>query len=180
MRVFRVFHMSTTIYRLSRWLAWFGALVLVAIAIMTVVSIVGRALSFTGLGPVPGDFELVEAGTALAVFCFMPWCHLKSGHAAVDMLWKSYPAPMRRVLEVLSDALMLLVWLVLVWRMGIATLDYRDNGEVSFILQMPVWWGYVSSMIPALIGCVVYAWRLLETLGLATPAREFSSCGAAH
>ena len=93
--------MSTTIYRLSQWLAWFGALVLAALAIMTVVSIVGRALSFTGLGPVPGDFELVEAGTALAVFCFMPWCHLKSGHAAVDMLWKSYPAPMRRVLEVL-------------------------------------------------------------------------------
>ena len=40
---------------------------LVLIALMSVASIVGRALSGLGLGPVPGDFELVEAGTALAV-----------------------------------------------------------------------------------------------------------------
>ena len=37
---------------------------------------------------------------------------------------------------------MLVVWLLLVWRMGVSMLDYRDNGEISFILQMPVWWGY--------------------------------------
>ena len=172
--------MSKTIYRLSQWLAWFGALVLAALAIMTVLSIIGRALSFAGLGPVPGDFELVEAGAALAVFCFMPWCHLKGGHAMVDMLWQSYPVPMRRVLMVMSDALMLAVWLVLVWRMGVATMDYLDNGEVSFILQMPVWLGYASSMVPALIGCVVYAWRLLETLGLASVPPEFVPGGAAH
>lgn len=172
--------MNALIYRLSQWLAWFGAVVLAALAIMTVVSIVGRALSFAGLGPVPGDFELVEAGTALAVFCFMPWCHLKHGHAVVDMLWNAYPAPMRRVLEVLSDGLVFGVWLLLVWRMGIATMDFYGNGEVSFILQMPVWWGYASSMVPALIGCVVYAWRLLETLGLASAPQQFAPGGAAH
>ena len=172
--------MSKTIYRLSQWLAWFGALVLGALAIMTVISIGGRALSFAGLAPVPGDFELVEAGTALAVFCFLPWCHLKNGHAVVDMLWKAYPPAMRRVLEVLSDALMLVVWGLLVWRMGIAMLDYRDNGEVSFILQMPVWWGYAASFGPAVAGCVVYAWRLLETLGLADRPRDFVVSGSSH
>lgn len=172
--------MSKTIYRLSQWLAWFGALVLVALAIMTVISIGGRALSFAGLAPVPGDFELVEAGTALAVFCFLPWCHLKNGHAVVDMLWKAYPPAMRRVLEVLSDALMLVVWALLVWRMGIAMLDYRDNGEVSFILQMPVWWGYAASFGPSVVGCVVYAWRLLETLGLAQRPPEFVATGSSH
>ncbi len=172
--------MSTTIYRLSQWLAWFGALVLGVLAIMTVVSIAGRALSFAGYGPVPGDFELVEAGTALAVFCFLPWCHLRNGHAVVDMVWKAYPPAMRRVLEILSDALMLVVWVLLVWRMGIAMLDYRDNGEVSFILQMPVWWGYAASYGPAVVGCVVYAWRLLETLGLARPPQGFVVSGSSH
>ncbi len=53
-------------------MAWFGSLVLVLIALMSVASIVGRALAGFGLGPVPGDFELVEVGTALAVFCFLP------------------------------------------------------------------------------------------------------------
>lgn len=172
--------MSKTIYRLSQWLAWFGALVLVTLAVMTVVSIAGRALSFAGLGPVPGDFELVEAGTALAVFCFLPWCHLKNGHAVVDMLWKAYPPAMQRVLEVLSDALMLVVWALLVWRMGIAMVDYHGNGEVSFILQMPVWWGYAASFGPAVIGCIVYVLRLLESLGLVRRPDGFTTAGSAH
>lgn len=172
--------MSNTIYRLSQGLAWFGAVVLAVLAVLTVTSIAGRALSFAGLGPVPGDFELVEAGTALAVFCFLPWCHLKSGHAVVDMLWKLYPPALRRVLEVLSDALMLVVWVLLVWRMGVAMLEYRGNGEVSFILQMPVWWGYAASFVPAVLGCLVYLWRLLETLGLAHPPQGFAVSGSSH
>ena len=167
--------MSKVVYDTSRVLAWFGAFVLVLIAVLTVASIVGRALSFAGLGPVPGDFELVEAGTALAVFCFLPWCHLRGGHAVVDMLWGAYPGAMRRGLLILADALMLAVWVLLVWRMTLALHDYYRNGEVSFILQMPVWWGYAASFVPALIGCVAYAWRLLESLGLAAPPPGFAA-----
>jgi len=172
--------MNSIIYGLSRAMAWFGAIVLSLIALMSVASIIGRALSGFGLGPVPGDFELVEAGTALAVFCFLPWCHLKGGHAMVDMLWHSYPRPMQRALTVLSDALMLVVWVLLVWRMGVSMLDYRENAEVSFILQMPVWWGYAASMPAAVVGVIAYAWRLLESLGLASPPRGFVVAGGGH
>lgn len=172
--------MNTFVYNLSRAMAWCGAGVLSAIALMSVVSITGRALSGLGLGPVPGDFELVEAGTALAVFCFLPWCHLKGGHAAVDMFWHWYPPRMKRVLVAASDALMLAVWLLLVWRMAVAMVEYRHNAEVSFILQMPVWWGYAASMVPALVGCVAYAWRLLESLGMVAPPPGFALAGGGH
>ncbi len=172
--------MNRLIYGLSRSMAWFGSVVLVLIALMSVASIIGRALSGFGLGPVPGDFELVEAGTALAVFCFLPWTHLKRGHALVDMLWGSYPMPMRRLLDIAADTLMLAVWLLLVWRMSVAMGEYRHNGEVSFILQMPVWWGYAASMLPALVGLVAYAWRLLESLGLASPPPGFVTASGAH
>jgi TRAP-type C4-dicarboxylate transport system permease small subunit len=172
--------MNRLIYGLSRAMAWFGAFVLVLLAGMSVVSIAGRALSGIGLGPVPGDFELVEVGTAVAVFCFLPWAHLKRGHAAVDLFWRAYPAPLQRVLEVLADALMLVVWGLLVWRMGVALTDYRDNGETSFILGMPVWWGYALSMPPAVVGCAAYLWRLLESLGLARPPAGFEMAAAEH
>ena len=172
--------MNQKIYELSRSLAWFGAIVLLAIGLMSVVSIIGRAFSFAGLGPVPGDFELVEAGTAFVVFCFMPWCHLKMGHATVDMLWGVYPAAMRRALTVFSDALMFLIWVLLIWRMGVATLEYRDNGETTFILHMPVWFGYAASMVPALFGCFIYLWRLLEDIGLASPPAGFVTAEGTH
>ena len=172
--------MNKLIYGLSRAMAWLGAAVLTLIALMSVVSIIGRALSGFGLGPVPGDFELVEAGTALAVFCFLPWCHLKGGHAVVDMLWNSYPPAVQRVLMVLTDALMFVVWALLVWRMSVAMGEYRHNNEVTFILQMPVWWGYAASMPAAVIGVVAYGWRLLESLGLAQPPQGFVMAGGGH
>ena len=172
--------MGKLIYDVSRVMAWFGGAALTLVALLSVVSIAGRALSSFGLGPVPGDFELVEAGTALAVFCFLPWCHLRRSHADVSMFWHAYPAPMRRGLQLLSDTIMLAVWLLLVWRMGVAMLDYKANGEVSFILQMPVWWGFAASMLPAVFGCVVYAWRLIETLGLAKPPAGFKTAEGEH
>lgn len=172
--------MGKFIYEMSRAMAWVGGFVLTLLAAMSVFSIAGRALSFAGLGPVPGDFELVEAGTALAVFCFLPWCHLKRSHADVSMFWHAYPEPMRRMLRALGDALMLLVWLLLVWRMGLSTLEYRANNEVTFILQMPVWWGYAASMLPGVLGCVVYCWRLLETLVLVMPQAGFATAEGGH
>lgn len=172
--------MNRLIYATSRAMAWFGALVLTLLAIISVISIAGRAFSFAGFGPVPGDFELVEAGTALAVFCFLPWCHLRRAHADVTLFWHAYPPGLRHFLEIFSDALMLAVWLLLVWRMGIATLEFRDNGEVSFILQMPVWWGYAASFVPAALGCVAYAWRLLETLGMVAAHADSAPAEVAH
>jgi TRAP-type C4-dicarboxylate transport system permease small subunit len=173
-------HTTHPVYLVARVMAWFGAAVLSLLALLSVVSIAGRALSGIGLGPVPGDFELVEAGAALAVFSFMPWAHLNRGHAAVDLLWRVYPAPMQRALEVFADTLMLVLWLLLTWRMGVAMIDYRSNAEVTFILQFPVWWGYAASMVPAALGCVVYAWRLLETLGLARAPAGFEPAQGAH
>jgi TRAP-type C4-dicarboxylate transport system permease small subunit len=171
---------SHGIYRLSLALAWLGGLVLTLLALMSVTSIVGRALSGFGLGPVPGDFELVEAGTALAVFCFLPLAHLKRGHAVVDLFWGRYPPALQKAFNLLADALMLAVWLLLVWRMAVMAAEYRANAEVTFILQMPVWWGYAASLVPALIGCVVYAWRLLEDLGLAKPPPGLQTAGGGH
>lgn len=172
--------MSKLIYGLSRAMAWFGGAVLTLIALVSVASIVGRAFSGMGLGPVPGDFELVEAGTALAVFSFLPWAHLKRGHAWVDLFWPYYPAPLKKGLEILADTLMLACWVLLVWRMGVGMMDYRENGEVTFILQMPVWWGWAASFPFAVAGCVVYAWRLVEDFGLAVPPMELGPVGGEH
>lgn len=172
--------MSHFIYGLARAMAWFGGVVLTLIALLSVASITGRALSGFGLGPVPGDFELVEAATALAVFSFLPWAHLKRGHAWVDLFWGFYPAPMKKVLEILSNALMLACWVLLVWRMSVGLADYHENGEVTFILQMPVWWGWAASFPFAVAGCVIYLWRLVEDFGLAKPPMDLGPAGGEH
>jgi hypothetical protein len=64
--------------------------------------------------------------------------------------------------------------------MGVSMDEYRHNNEVSFILQMPVWWGYAASMPAAVVGVIAYGWRLLESLGLASPPPGFAMAGGGH
>ena len=80
----------------------------------------------------------------------------------------------------LQRPLMLLVWLVMTWKLWEGMLEKKEYLETTFILQMPVWWGYAASMVPAVVGCVAYAWRLLESLGLAERPAGFVAAGGGH
>ena len=156
------------IYKASRWSAIFGGLVLCAVTLMIVLSVSGRALIGVGLGPVPGDFELVEIGTAVAVFFFLPWCYLRGGHATVDLVFMHLPPAAQKTEIVISDVLMLVVWLVLTWRLWDGMVEKREYMETTFILQMPIWWGYALCFVGAVIGCLSYVAKTLTQIGLAT------------
>ena len=162
------------IYRLANWLAIAGGLVLTAITLMIVVSVSGRALIDVGLGPVPGDFELVEIGTGIAVFFFLPWCYLKGGHATVDLLYMHMPAWAQRAVVAISDVLMLLVWLVLTWKLWEGMLEKKEYLETTFILQMPIWWAYAFCLVGAVIGCICYVAKTLTRLGLASEPKGWT------
>ena len=57
------------LFRLCQVFALAGGLVLVAMTLMSLVSIVGRAVLNR---PLPGDYELVQLGCAIAVAAFLP------------------------------------------------------------------------------------------------------------
>jgi len=92
------------IERLARLFALLGGLVLSVLIVLTCLSVVGRSLNGLlhtasvqalgpwvdalldlGIGPINGDFELVEAGMAFAIFAFLPLCQLNGAHASVDI-----------------------------------------------------------------------------------------------
>src|SRR5690606_39188957 len=122
---------------LARALAILGGVVLVAITVLTVVSIVGRALIPLGLRPIPGDFELVEVGTGFAIFCFLPWCQLMRGHATVDVFTSFLPDSANRVIDLVSELLMTTIVVLIAWRLWYGMWDKVRYGETTFILQFP-------------------------------------------
>lgn len=166
--------MVNHVYLLAKWLAYLGGFLLTAIAAIVVVSVSGRALISIGLGPVPGDFELVEMATAVAVFFFLPWCYLKNGHAMVDIVYMHLPRPAQRFLTLFSDVLMLGAWLILTWRLGVSVGDKYHEGETTFILQMPVWWAYAVSLFGAAVGCATYLAKTLVEAGIASAPAGWS------
>lgn len=160
--------MIAFIYRLANWTAIVGGIVLVALTLMVVASVAGRAMIGLGLGPVPGDFELVEVGVGIAIFFFLPWCYLRGGHATVDLLYMHMPAWFRKGVDLFSDVAMLLVWLVLTWKLWEGMAEKKAYMETTFILQMPIWWAFAFCLVGAVIGCICYAAKTLTRLGLAS------------
>lgn len=147
---------------LARYLAMAGGFVLAAIALMTVVSIIGRAFVFAGLRPIPGDFELVEAGIAVAVFSFMPWCQFNRGHVTVDILINRFNTRVRAAFGLAGNIALSIVALVVALRLWPGLREKFAYGETTFILGMPVWYGYALAMVGAAffaIVCVYTVWR---------------------
>jgi TRAP-type C4-dicarboxylate transport system permease small subunit len=150
---------------LAKLMALAGGILLVALAVMTVVSITGRAFSRAGLGPVPGDFELIEAGCAVAIFAFLPWCQFRQGHVTVDLFAAYMPPRLWGALAVAGNSAMSIVAVIVTWYLWLGFLDKLAYGETSMILQMPVWWGYAAGSVAAAIfvlTCFYTVWRSLN------------------
>jgi TRAP-type C4-dicarboxylate transport system permease small subunit len=137
------------VFAIARWVAVAGGIVLAAITLVTVLSVIGRALIPLGLSPIAGDYELVQAGVLFAVFCFLPWCQLTGGHALVAVFTDRFPARLNAAFALLGDVLMLLAALFIGWRHWFGMLDKLGNGETTFLLGMPLWWIYASGVLGA-------------------------------
>ncbi len=153
-------------YALSLLFALLGGFVLVILTLLTVASVTGRALIPLGLGPVPGDFELVEAGVAFAVFAFLPWCQLNRGHASVEILTQFLPPRIDRLLDVTIELLMFGVAVLLFRQHFLGTLDKTRYGETTFILQFPLWWAYAASLAGAVVVVLVAGFCLMRSFRL--------------
>lgn len=165
------------VHRLARYTAILGGAVLIVMTVTTIASIIGRALIPAGLGAIPGDFEIVQAGMLFAIFAFLPWCHLERGHAAVAILTDRLPARLNALIELLWDAAMLAAAVFIAWRLGVGLFDKLDNGESTFILRMPLWIIYSAGLVGAAIFVVIAFYCVLRSArnaASANPSRPAS------
>ncbi|MEM6409475.1 MAG: TRAP transporter small permease [Pseudomonadota bacterium] len=161
----------------ARIAAYFGGAILLALALMTVVSIIGRAFTFAGLRPIRGDFELVEAGTAIAVFMFLPWCQMQRGHVTVDLLVGRMGVRLRAFWAFLGDMAIAVVAGLILWRLYLGfgekfpffeqpVRDALSMGfkpffaETSYELQFPIWVPFAF----ATLGAALFALTSLYTV----------------
>ena len=121
-------------------LAILGGVFFLAEALMSVVSVIGRALFNL---PVPGDYELVQMLSAMGISMCLPYCQLKRGHVFVDFFTLWAPASLKRVLDAAASLLLAGVSFLLAWRIWDGMLEMREYGETSMVIALPVWWGYI-------------------------------------
>lgn len=156
---------------LARIMALLGGAVLCALVLTVCASITGRGLAdlaqsgalgglgawLTGLGvgPILGDFELVEAGMAFAIFAFLPLTQLTGAHATVDVFTSRFGPRANHALATFWSIVMLAVMVLITWRLYAATQDKLRYGETTYLIQFPLWWAYAASLVAAGVACIV-------------------------
>lgn len=149
------------LFRVSRFFAAVGGLILVAVTLMSVGSIASRWLTDTSL---LGDFELVQLGCAVAVAAFLPWGQMRGSHVFVDFFTTWTRPKTRAVLDGIGALLLAACAALIAWRMAIGTLDLKESSETSMLLGVPIWYTY-ALMTPSFV--------LLALTGLYTAWGKF-------
>jgi len=124
------------------------------------------------LGPVNGDYELVEAGIAFAIFSFLPLAQLTGAHATVDIFTSWLPERGDRVLTAVIDIVFAVVLVIIALQHWQGTVDKFNRGQTTFLLQFPLWWAYAASLVGAIIAAIVAVYlALVRFTELATGRR---------
>lgn len=168
------------VIRLASAAAIAGGVALALVTAITVLSVIGRALIPAGLGAIPGDVELVQAGILFAVCCFLPWCHLERGHAIVAIVTDNFPVRFSAMAEALWDAFMLVAASFLAWRMWFGLVDKIGNHESTFILRIPIWIAYATGLVGLIIFVIVAIYCVVRSARNAfagRPVKPLSGAG---
>lgn len=147
--------------------ALLGGVLLIALATMVVVSVTLRS-DLVGMAGVPGDFEMVQMATAVAAFCFLPWCQLRRGNIFVDTFTLKLPERVQRGLDATWDVVYGLAMALIAWRLGVGARAALASGENTMVLQLPSWLPIALCSVLAALVCVtafVSALRLLRAGG---------------
>ena len=160
---------TALLQRLCDWNAVIGGSVLVAIAAVTVVSVVGRAF-FSH--PILGDVELVQLGLAVVVASFLPCTQYRRANIVVDFFTSNASLRAQRAMDAFGTALYTGVMALVVWRVAVGALAMRETQENSMLMALPLWWPY-ALMLPGLALCVAIGAQ--QTVALLAPPRSGAS-----
>lgn len=145
--------------KLTHVFAITGGLLLLSLIGMSLVSIIGRKLFSS---PVRGDMELMEMGAAIAIASFLPLCELRGMHIKADAFTLALSHAKKTILDIIAHVLCCFAALVLTWRSWVQMQDYREFGDVSTLLSVPLWIPFML-IIPSIFLLAVCAFaRVIE------------------
>ena len=110
-----------------------GAVFLVGMALLTCLDVIGRLFKY----PIFGTVELVSFMGALALACSLPYTHQEDGHIGVELFTRKLPSKVRHILELCTELLSLVLFILVSWRMFHFSISSQASGVLSMNLQLP-------------------------------------------
>jgi len=149
---------------------------------MTWVPGLAQAVTDSGIGAFSAAYESLEFAMPVVIFCFLVWCQITAGHAAVDVFTNGLGPRAKRILaagiEVVFAVVLILIAIQLYTGMNVQA----RRGTMTFLLQLPTWWSYAAATVPAFAAALVATWMALVRLAEAALNRSLITAeqGAEH
>lgn len=171
--------LGRAMHGLAKWMAIAGGIVLLAMIVVVVLSVIGRAFIWAGLKPILGDYELISVGMGFAVFAFLPWAHLMRGHALVSLLTDTFSDRVNAWILVVTDFMMLVASAFIAWRLYFGMMDKFAYRETTILLGLPLSWAFMAGLVGAiamvLVSIFVFGRSIQDALAGKAPPKHVGS-----
>ena len=128
MKIIQIYGQVTT--AIAKYTNSVGITVLLAIALLTTADVICRYIKH----PIPGAFEIVEAGLVTAIFFGIAYTGLVRGHISIKLLSQRLPARAQVILDIFNRSVMIVIWGVVAWQ-GYK-FAIRTNMVISDVLEI--------------------------------------------
>jgi TRAP-type C4-dicarboxylate transport system permease small subunit len=146
--------MWTSLQKLSERVALAGGVLMIAVAAMVTLSVAIRSPLIGGSG-VPGDFELVQMGTAVAAFTFLAVCQARRGNIFVDTFTAWLPLRFQNTLDAVWDVVYALMMAVIAWRLLVGAMGEFSTGTTTMVLGFPTGYAITACGVLAVLVSIV-------------------------
>ncbi|MFL5225042.1 MAG: TRAP transporter small permease [Microvirga sp.] len=147
--------------RVARALAIVGGLLSVASALLVTTSV---TLRWLGFGSINGDFELVQIGVALSVFCFLPLTQARRGNIMVDTFTAWLPLRVQRAMDAFWDFVYAGFMALTAWCLMNGARDALASGLTSAMLGLNLWPVFAATVLLILLLVVTAVDTALQLL----------------
>ena len=147
--------------RVARALAIVGGLLSVASALLVTTSV---TLRWLGFGSINGDFELVQIGVALSVFCFLPLTQERRGNIMVDTFTTWLPLRVQRAMDAFWDFVYAGFMALTAWCLMNGARDALASGLTSAMLGLNLWPVFAATVLLILLLVVTAVDTALQLL----------------
>jgi TRAP-type transport system small permease protein len=149
------------IRRISQVVYWVGLVIMAAMALLTLVDVIGRAVFNK---PITGSYEITEYIFAMGVALVIGYSVFLKSHIRIDMLVDKLSMRAQVILEIISHFICTVLFLAMSWAVLQGAIKVQGQGTTSGVLAIPIFPVYYVLSFGCLLAGGVFFLYFLKVL----------------
>jgi len=121
---------------LSRGLTWVGIIFMMVIVFVTGIDVIGGKLFTWRL---LGAIDIVTLSQVIAMGFAVALALIEGRHVRVEFLVNKLPKGAQRGVNIIINLIGMLLFLLIIWRLGILAYSFQSTGEATATIYIPIY-----------------------------------------